>query len=100
MAKLPKIYRKDINKNFSNNREYIYASKSDNSSYDFKKKDNVMEMINSLFNETGFIFNKPILIRTKDKVYDTAIIKKDLTSIYTLTEDVIKIEDILSIERK
>ncbi len=100
MAKLPKVFHNDINKKFTNNKSYIYAEngKIDNSKN--QTKNDVIELINSLFNEKGFIFNKPLLIKTKEKTYDTAIIKKDHNNIYTLTEDVISIDDIISIERK
>ena len=98
MTKLPKIYHKEINNNIANNKQYAYASK--NEIHTIKNDKSVEEMINSLFKENGFIFNKPVIIRTKNKNYDTAIIKKEQSKIYTLTEEVIDINDILSIERK
>ena len=97
MKKLPKIYQNKINKKIGNNTNYSYVEKE---VYNFDDKQNIISMINSLFDEDGFIFNKQLIIKTKYKVYDTAIIKKDNNRIYTLTDDVIKIEDILSIERK
>ena len=97
MKKLPKIYQNKINKKIDNNTNYSYVEKE---VYNFDDKQNIISMINSLFDEDGFIFNKQLIIKTKYKVYDTAIIKKDNNRIYTLTDDVIKIEDILSIERK
>ncbi|MBR4618480.1 MAG: hypothetical protein IKO49_04155 [Bacilli bacterium] len=98
MAKLPKIYHKDINKNISNNKEYTYIEKK--TTHSLKTNETTEEIINSLFKENGFIFNKPIIIKTKDKIYDTAIIKKTASKVYTLTEDIINIKDIISIERK
>ena len=97
MKKLPKIYQNKINKKIGNNTNYSYVEKE---IYNFDDKQNINSIINSLFDEDGFIFNKQLIIKTKYKVYDTAIIKKDNNRIYTLTDDVIKIEDILSIERK
>lgn len=97
MKKLPKIYQNKINKKIGNNTNYSYVKKE---IYNFDDKQNIISIINSLFDEDGFIFNKQLIIKTKYKVYDTAIIKKDNNRIYTLTDDVIKIEDILSIERK
>ena len=97
MKKLPKIYQNKINKKIGNNTNYSYAKKE---IYNFDDKQNIISIINSLFDEDGFVFNKQLIIKTKYKVYDTAIIKKDNNRIYTLTDDVIKIEDILSIERK
>ena len=100
MAKLPKVYHNDINKKFSNNKDYTYAENGSIKKGNSQSKSDILELINSLFNERGFIFNKPLLIKTKDKVYDTAIIKKEGSTIYTLTEDIINIDDIISIERK
>lgn len=100
MAKLPKVYHNDINKKFYNNKDYIYAENGLVKGNNKQTRNDVLQLINSLFSETGFVFNKPLLIKTKEKVYDTAIIKKDSANIYTLTEDIIRIDDILSIERK
>ena len=93
MSELPKIYRSKIEKNFSNNKDYVYAGNTSNFKYD-------MSVNNDLFKEDGFIFNKPLIIKTKDKTYDTAIIRKSTDRLYTLTEDIIKISDIVSIQRK
>ena len=60
----------------------------------------IEKFIDDLFKEDGFIFNKPLIIKTKDKTYDTAIIRKSTDRLYTLTEDIIKISDIVSIQRK
>ena len=96
MSKLPKIFHNDIKNNISNNREYAYIS---NDVFQ-EKNSNPLEFINSLFNEDGFIFNKPLIIKTKNKILDTAIVKKDNNYIYTLSEDIIDISDIVSIEKK
>ena len=61
---------------------------------------NECSCLHDLFKEDGFIFNKPLIIKTKDKTYDTAIIRKSTDRLYTLTEDIIKISDIVSIQRK
>lgn len=98
MKKLPSIYHNSINKDISNNQDVCYVgeevrnvSKSINT--------NIEEEIDKLFKEDGYIFNKPLLIRTSDEVYDTAIVKKTNNRIYTLTDDIIDINDIISIER-
>ncbi len=92
MNKLPKIFHNKINNDISNNREYVVAVKND-------EKRNI-DFINSLFSEEGFIFNKPLIIKTNNYIFDTAIVKKDNNYIYTLTDDIIDINDIVSIERK
>lgn len=93
MKELPKIYKQAIDKKISNN-DTVYYCTSKSGEYD------ALSLINSLFKEEGHIFNKALLIKTKDKTYDTAIIQKKGDFIYTLSDDVIKISDIVSIERK
>ena len=100
MSELPKIYRSKIEKNFSNNKDYVYAGNTSNFKYDMSVNSDIEKFIDDLFKEDGFIFNKPLIIKTKDKTYDTAIIRKSNDRLYTLTEDIIKISDIVSIQRK
>ena len=100
MSELPKIYRSKIEKNFSNKKDYVYAGHTSNFKYDMSVNSDIEKFIDDLFKEDGFIFNKPLIIKTKDKTYDTAIIRKSTDRLYTLTEDIIKISDIVSIQRK
>lgn len=94
MKELPKVYKKPINKRISNNATVYYSTMSNR---DELENDS---LIDSLFQESGYIFNKALLITTKDKTYDTAIVQKKNGFIYTLSDDVIKISDIIKIERK
>lgn len=96
MSKLPKIFHNDLKNNISNNKEYVYVSNNilDNSNFD------VDRFITSLSKENGFIFNKPVIIKTKNNTFDTAIIRKNNNLIYTITDDVIDINDIVTIDRK
>lgn len=102
MKKLPKIYQNQIDKKFKNNNTVYYSNSNINNykEYDNQDLNTIMSTLESLTKEKGFIFNKPLLIKTKDKLYDTAIVKINTTNIITLNEDTIKIEDILSINRK
>jgi hypothetical protein len=96
MKKLPGIYHEDIDKNISNNQNIYYIS---NEIESINGDTNIEEFIDNLFKEDGYIFNKPLLIVTKDKKYDTAIVKKNNNKIYTLTDDIIDINDIISIKK-
>lgn len=103
MKKLPKIYQNEVKKNFNNNEKVYYSEKNrrnSSNSVKVKSKNQIIDELNSLKKESGFIFNKPLIITTKDKTYDTAIVKMNNIEILTLNEDIIKIEDIISIERK
>jgi hypothetical protein len=95
LNKLPKIFHNKINNNILNNKEYVFATEEVENG-----NNNSLEFINSLFSEDGFIFNKPLIIKTSSHVFDTAIVKKDNNYIYTLTDDIININDIVSIQRK
>lgn len=98
MKKLPEIYKNQINKSFRNNKSVYYSNEK--IPENIQKNSTVKEVLKSLKREKGYIFNKPVLIKTKDKTIDTAIIYINENSIITLSEDTIKIEDILSITRK
>ncbi|MBO5138935.1 MAG: hypothetical protein J6B89_04805 [Bacilli bacterium] len=102
MKKLPKIYQNQINKKFKNNNT-VYYSNQNITNYQNNENQNIntiLSTLDTLTQEKGFIFNKPLLIKTKDNLYDTAIVKINSNTILTLNEDTIKIEDILSINRK
>ena len=98
MKKLPSIYKQEINKRINNNTTVYYCT----SKNEKKEVENISirDFLDNLFNEDGYVFNKPLIIKTKDNVYDTAIVKKDKEKIYTLTDDIIKLDNIMSIERK
>ena len=98
MKKLPEVYKQDIIKKITNNDTVYYCKTNSNILKD--ERINIKEFINNLFKERGYIFNKGLIIKTNDKVYDTAIIKKINNSILTLSEDLIDIDSIISIERK
>ena len=98
MKKLPSIYKQEINKKINNNTTVYYCT----SKNEKKEVENlsIRDFLDNLFNEDGYIFNKALIIKTKDNTYDTAIVKKESEKIYTLTDNIIRIEDIISIERK
>lgn len=96
MKELPKIYKNKINKKINHSSTVYYSGMN---SYE-KEKIDVLSFLDNLFREGGHIFNKALLIKTKDKVYDTAIISRSGDYIYTLSDEKILIKDILSIEKK
>jgi len=96
MKKLPKIYQGDFDKEINNNKEVDYVSNS-------KEKDitpNVFSTIDKLFSSTRHTFNIPVIIKTKDKEYNTKIAGRIKDYIITLDNDVIFIKDIISIIEK
>lgn len=98
MKKLPKIYKQDFNRRITNN-DTVYYSKTRN----IKPEPltiHVDEFLDNLFKEDGYLFNKALVIKTKDQTYDTAIVSRADGYLYTLSDDKIRISDIVSIERK
>lgn len=91
MKKLPSIYKNEINKKIKNNREVTYIK---------EEEQNVNEIIDSIFNGLGYSYNIPLIITTKNKVYETSLISRTKTKINTLDNDSIPINEIISIERK
>ena len=96
MKKLPKIYQNKINKTINNNNTVYYCTTNN----EIKEDKDINKFLDNLFNERGYIFNKALIIKTKDKEYDTAIIRRNSDSIFTLSEDKIYINDIIYIIRK
>ncbi len=92
MKKLPSIYQNEINRKIKNNREVTYI-KEDN-------KELINDTINAIFNGTGYVYNIPVIINTKSKTYNTYLVSKTNTIVTTLNNDIIPINDIISIERK
>ncbi len=60
----------------------------------------INNVIDNIFNTTGYAFNIKVIIETKDKIYDTSLIAKRNGYILTLDNDRINIDDIISIKRK
>ncbi len=98
MKKLPNIYKNEINKKITNNNTVYYCTPKK----DFLEEnlENPLVFLENLFKEKGYIFNKPLIIKTKDKEFDTAIVRKTDRYIYTLTDDIILIDNIISIRKK
>ena len=68
MKKLPSIYKNEINKKIKNNREVTYIK---------EEKQNINEIIDSIFNGIGYSYNIPLIITTKDKIYETSLISRN-----------------------
>lgn len=98
MKKLPNIYKSEINKQITNNNTVYYCTPKNEILEE--NYENPLIFLENLFKEKGYIFNKPLIIKTKEKVYDTAIVKKEDNYLYTLTEDKILIDDIINIKKK
>lgn len=100
--KLPKIFKKEVSKEHNTNSK-IYMNNKDTTVKKKITKDNynsltVEEKIKKLFKSNRYVFNIGVIIKTKNKEYDTKIIGRIKNSLITNEEEVIpivEIEDII-----
>lgn len=95
MKKLPKIYQNDLKKIINNNKKVCYLDT------EVKQQDpqkNIIETLDSIFSGIGYSYNIPVIITTKDNIYNTSIITKTKNNIVTLDNDIIPISEILNLE--
>lgn len=101
--KLPKIFANKIEKKIENNNK-IYVSKNTEIKEvqpEIKqntKSKTIHQKINEIMNSKKYIYKIPVKIELKDKTITTKIIGKNNSSIITLDNELIKIEDIKNIE--
>ena len=88
MKKLPSIYKEKI-KLKNNNKEYCYI----------KNIDEIKNEINNLFKEPGPIYDKKVLVKTPFEEFETYLFRKRENELITTKDEIIKIEDIISIKR-
>lgn len=98
MKKLPKIYQGDFDKEIHNNKESEYLF--ENKEKENKDSISIEDKLSSLFSSSRHVFHIPVLIETKNRVYDTKIAGKVKNYIITLDNDIIYLSDILDIKEK
>lgn len=108
MKKLPKIYQGDFSKKINNNKKYCYLEneeilnrKEKISKNEKNKKDtNIVQTIDEIFKGMGYSYTVPVIIKTIDKRYETFLISRTKNKIVTLENEIINIDDIISLEIK
>lgn len=95
MKKLPKIYQNTINKNINNNKKVCYLKNIDEYQQESKS---IEDTLDTIFNGMGYAYNIPVVITTKNKVYNTSLISKTKDNIITLDNDVISLSEVLDIK--
>ncbi len=102
MNKKPEIYKPPINKSINNNEKVFYSTYG-NSTRSYKSDEYIEspeDTLNRLSNNGRYIFNTKVIIRTKDKIYDTKIAGKMNGKLITTDGDSILLDNILSIKEK
>ena len=101
MNKKPEIFKPNIG-NINNNRKTYYSFLDDKLGIEreVEQKEEPMDFINRLSNNGSYIFSKKVIIKTKDKIYDTKIAGKLGDKIITLDNESIRIGEIEKIYEK
>ena len=102
MDKKPEIFKPEIGK-INNNKKAYYSfleDRLDVKTDEYEESDDVISFMNKLARSGSYIFNKDVIIVTKDKKYETRIAGKLGDRIITLDNDSIRIDDIIKIYEK
>lgn len=97
MKKLPKIYQNKIDKNIFNNKEKCYV---ETNKHIGESADEMDISLDEVFSGLGYSYNIPLIIKTKEKEYKTSLIAKTKKNIVTIDNEVIPINEIISIKKK
>ena len=97
MKKLPKIYQNKIDKNIFNNKEKCYV---ETNGYIEESNNEINISLDEVFSGLGYSYNIPLIIKTKEKEFKTSLIAKTKKNIVTIDNEVIPIDEIISIKKK
>lgn len=100
--KKPEIYKPNIG-NINNNTKTYYSFLDDRLDIERKEEsinESPIDFINKLSKSGTYIFDKDVVIVTKDKKYETRIAGKIGNRVITLDNDSININDIIKIYQK
>lgn len=98
--KLPGIYHAPISSGVKNNNQVFYSLYGTAPRKTQEEETNVVQEVDRIFKEEGYLFNKEVVITTKDKTYHTALVSRNSKGIITLDNDYILYDDITSFQRK
>ena len=95
MNKLPNVFASPINKKL-NNYQYIYRSDSATKSYNPK---DINKKINEIFGSLNHVYKSRVRITMNDGIIEEQIVGKTNINLLTIDNKLIKITDILDIEK-
>lgn len=99
MKRLPKIYQNSIDKKIKNNKVVSYVSNDMDRNNEVVYTD-ISKTLDEIFSGYGYSYNIPVIIKTYTKTYDTSLVTRTENNVVTLDNDLIPIEQIVSITRK
>lgn len=93
MRELPNVYQSPINKDFKNYQDSYRSSAVHQNPKDINKK------INEIFASTNHVYKSRVRITLSDKVLEEVIVGKTSINLLTIDNKLIKITDIIDIEK-
>ena len=95
MKHLPKVYKNESINTINNNKQVVHITNNNNSNLNDKYK-----VLEEIFNGIGQPYNKKVIINTNNNIIETYIVSRNNINILTIDNDIIPIENIISIEIK
>lgn len=101
MGKKPEIFKPNMSF-IDNNKKAYYSFLEEPSEREeqVEESSNVQDFLNKIAQKGRYVFNRNVVIVTKDKKYDTKIAGKLGNRIVTLDNDSIPLDDIVEIYEK
>lgn len=102
MKKLPKIYKNEEIKP-KNNNKLIYRFKNSEENIQTLQENlpkTLMETLDEIFSGIGYSYNTLVLIKTPSKTYETTLIAKTKSHLITIDNELIPLQDIISLQIK
>lgn len=100
MRKLPEIYKEVVKIN--NNRNVFYSKNSEvinNKEQSYKLPDNsYLDILKDIFKLGKNSYTRKVRLITKDRVYETRLIRRNNGRLLTIDNDLISEKDIVSLE--
>lgn len=96
LDKLPRVYANPINKNLNNYQEVFHDNLARNSK---KEPQNIAKKINEIFASSNHIYKSKVRITYKDYSEIQVIVGKTNLNLLTMDGKLIKITDIMDIEK-
>ena len=95
MNKLPNVFASPINKKLNNSQD-LYRSDSTTKSYNPK---DINKKINEIFGSLNHVYKSRVRITMDDGIHEEEIVGKTNINLLTIDNKLIKITDILDIEK-
>ena len=97
MMELPKVFANKINKDIDNTQNVFYSQDRGIKSY--RNGDSIIKKINSIFASSNHVYKSKVKIETRDGIKEKIIVGKTNVALITINGELIKINDIINIEK-